>query len=118
MDYDQMFRICVEVFKKGGIYTEAASGIDYTEKYSVTDLTRQGQDTVVVKHNNKLAVTAYDTFSAVRWYLKIDQGEYTPGKMEDPFIVPNDKEVMAEQDAERILNNKWNYPHLERLYGR
>lgn len=113
-----MYDMCVTVFNKGGIRTMAATGLEYTEKYSVIDRTKEARGQVVVEHNNKTVITAPDTFEAVRWYLKIDQGEYTPGKMDDPFEVQSDAEIMAEQDQERMENNKWNYQHLERLYGR
>lgn len=84
MDFQETYDTCIAVFKNGRINTIIGSaeafnnGHEYTEKYSVIDRTKEARGQVVVEHNNKTAITAPDTFEAVRWYLKIDQGEYTP----------------------------------------
>jgi hypothetical protein len=112
MTFDEAFENCVSIFKHGHLNGDNAQVVDFTW---------QNLEMVVVNSkivDNTPAVRCADTFTAVEWFLKIEKDVYSPGKMDDLIIVPNDEEIMQEQDRQRLAGYKFKYPWLEVRYAK
>jgi hypothetical protein len=78
-----------------------------------------GDSITSYNHDHKrVLVQAHDAFEAVKWFLDIENEVFTMGALQDPIVLLSDKEIMIEQDKNRMESHKYSYPWLEVRYGR
>lgn len=107
MDFQATYDVCVKAFKERHVIGDVSE---------LTNIPGVGIN-VWSRDFNQIVVTAHDVFEATRWYFKLETGEYVHGKMEDPIRLSTDKEFIAYNDVQRREQNRYSYPHLERMYG-
>lgn len=106
MDFEETYRLCVELTTKGELVGKEVM-VRYKPEY------------LAIGHAFPL-IEASDPFSAVAWFNKF---EISPEILQDfegagtCLTMKSDKEIVEEDFVNRQLSYPWTYPHLERMYG-